>query len=375
MKTTFLFYSRLDDRLACRRYRTAVSLHSHTFHSRESLSFITAAMARAPWFGTAVRWQQARYGVDMDLSRAWWTPPLSPTDAWRVEYNQISRLLSMEPIVSLTDHDNIDAASTLTVIDRCRPHPISFEWTVPFRETFFHLGVHNLPPVRSREIFSGMQRFTEAPSEPVFADLLAYLNQHPEVLIVFNHPCWDEKGIGGARAAGLLQEFLALYGSFVHALELNGLRPWNENQRVIDLAHSVGLPLISGGDRHGREPNANVNLTNAGSFSEFVEEVRCDRWSLPLFLPQYEETYWWRLFQVICDVLRTDEEHGLGWTRWSDRVFYSREDGTVRSLTALFGDRPPLLVRHFVMLAQLAGHRRMREALRLAVARKQEVLS
>ena len=55
------------------------------------------------------------------------------------------------------------------------------------------------------------------------------------------------------------------------------------------VAQHSGHPLISGGDRHGLEPNAIVNLTNAGSFSEFVAEVREDKISDVLFMNQCRE--------------------------------------------------------------------------------------
>jgi hypothetical protein len=32
--------------------------------------------------------------------------------------------------------------------------------------------------------------------------------------------------------------------------------------------------IISGGDRHGCEPSAVLNLTNAKTFSEFIDEIR-----------------------------------------------------------------------------------------------------
>jgi hypothetical protein len=67
---------------------------------------------------------------------------------------------------------------------------------------------------------------------------------------------------------------------------------------VTQLASSFRLPLISGGDRHGREPNACVNLTNAASFPEFVEEVRNDGWSDVLFMPQYREPSKLRILQT-----------------------------------------------------------------------------
>lgn len=374
MKPAPLFYTQPDHLPLCRRYRTAVSLHSHTLHSKESLAFIPGLGRRIPLLGAAMRWQQAHYGVELDLSRAWWTPPLSPVDAWSLETEQISRMLLMDPLVSLTDHDDVEAVSSLAVIQGGREHPISVEWTAPFRESFFHLGVHNLPPSRAGEMFAAMQHFREQSGERRLSQLLAWLQEDPATLVVLNHPFWDEKGIGTERHTALLQEFTRLYGRFLHALELNGLRPWSENQAVEALAGSLALPVISGGDRHGREPNAILNLTNAATFAEFVEEVRVDGWSLPVFLPHYHESHTWRVTQTICDILREDHTHGLGWTRWSDRIFYRCDDGEARSLTALWGDRIPVLVRHFVGLAQFTGGRRMRDALRLAFARKQEVL-
>ena len=63
-------------------FRTGISLHSHTLHSRESMDFIGRVTANTPWLSGAIRKQQAKYralkGRDLDLRRAWWTPPLSP---------------------------------------------------------------------------------------------------------------------------------------------------------------------------------------------------------------------------------------------------------------------------------------------------------
>ena len=66
-------------------------------------------------------------------------------------------------------------------------------------------------------------------------------------------------------------------GEFIHALELNGLRPWEENQQVISVAKASDRTLVSGGDRHGCEPASVVNVTGASSFSEFAAEVRAGR--------------------------------------------------------------------------------------------------
>ncbi len=375
MKHALHFFWQPDSRPVCRRYRTAVSLHSHTLHSRESLQFIPGVAARNVLLNAAVRWQQAHYGVELDLSRAWWTPPLSPAQAIRLESDQIARLLSLRPLVSLTDHDDIGAIESLAAAGMKDKHPASIEWTVPLTPSFLHLGVHNLPAARAGRLVAAMQEYTSRPVQGELRELLETLTAIPDVLIVLNHPYWDEKGIGFENHRRMVHQFLWQYRRCVHALELNGLRSWNENARVSGLASSLGIPVVSGGDRHGREPNAAVNLTNAATFSEFVGEVRRDRLSLPLFLPQYNESRALRVLQTIGDVLREDTGHQLGWTQWSDRIFYRCDDGNARSLTAIFGGRSPLLIRRFVGLAHLAGDRRTLDVLRFAFVRKQEVLS
>src|SRR5256885_6661415 len=69
-----------------RRFRTAVSLHSHTLHSRETLSFIGRLAKRVGPIRAALMRGEARYksvhGSSLDLSRAWWTPPAAPYQAW-----------------------------------------------------------------------------------------------------------------------------------------------------------------------------------------------------------------------------------------------------------------------------------------------------
>ncbi|HEY4088417.1 MAG TPA: hypothetical protein VGM43_20945 [Bryobacteraceae bacterium] len=252
-----------------RRFRTGVSLHGHTLHSRESLDFIERATARTPWFSGAIRKQMRRYrektGRDLDLSRAWWTPPLSALQAWKVEKAQIEGL-GLAAQVSLSDHDNADAGVHLSVLEKTRQSPVSVEWTVPWRETFFHVGLHNLPVDRISRIMPELARLTERPLEGEVADMLAALHDNSSVLIIWNHPLWDEGQIGAEPHRKCAESFLARMGSFVHAFELNGLRPWKENQDVIEFAEAVSFPVISGGDRHGREPNACLNPSNAASF-------------------------------------------------------------------------------------------------------------
>ena len=46
---------------------------------------------------------------------------------------------------------------------------------------------------------------------------------------------------------------------------------------AMELAEEFQTTAVSGGDRHGTEPNAVLNLTNAGVFGEFAHEVRFQR--------------------------------------------------------------------------------------------------
>src|SRR5215469_635116 len=357
-------------------FATAVSLHSHTLHSQESMVFIRRATRNLPILSGAVRRQEAKYrrlkGRDLDLTRAWWTPPLAPLQAWELESSQIERKLGMAALVSLSDHDDIEAPLRLRVLESCRDCPVSVEWTVPFRATFFHLGVHNIPAVNASLAMREMRSLTSNPCEKRVAELLCWMNESRDSLVVFNHPMWDENQVGDAHNS-FVEAFLSLYRPYLHALELNGLRPWEENCKTMDLAASSSLPVISGGDRHGREPNACLNLTNALTFSEFVAEVREDGWSDVLFMPQYREPLRLRILENLCDILEDDPNHGLGWIRWSDRVFYRTDEGIVKSMTEFWGSRAPGVVSQFVALMRLVKHRRVRSALRLALGEVSEV--
>jgi hypothetical protein len=360
----------------CRRYRTAASIHSHTLHSRESLGFLTDICAGIPVVSHKIAEYKAGYfhrnGRHIDLKRAWWTPPLSPKQAWVTEKNQIEHTLGLDALVSLSDHDNIEAGAMLSVSEPAAGVPVSVEWTVPFRQTYFHIGVHNLPVFEARAWMERLAAFTAAPREELLADIFDSLHSNASTLLVFNHPMWDEKQIGLELHRSLVDAFWKGYGQFLHAMELNGLRPWQENDSVVSLAKACQVPLISGGDRHAREPNACVNLTNAADFPEFVDEIRTDRWSDILFMPHYRENFKVRIIQNMCEVLREDRDHSLGWQKWSDRIFYLCDDGKERSLNTLFADKVPAVIDHFIGLMSLVEEGWLRSALRFALPRKEE---
>jgi hypothetical protein len=365
-----------DRKETCLPFKAGVSLHSHTLHSRESLDFIQRATANTPWLGGAIRKQMDKYreekGRDLDLKRAWWTPPLSPRHAWEVERTQIEEKLDKDALVSLSDHDTIDGCTQLHMLENMRDCPISVEWTIPFRQTFFHVGVHHIPLESANGMMRSMAEFTEAPVERQIASMLEWAGQAPQTLVILNHPMWDENHIGETAHKESVEAFIGICRPFLHAFELNGLRPWKENQKAAQLAERWGVPVISGGDRHGREPNACVNLTNASSFAEFVEEVRRDGWSDVLFMPQYREPLKMRILENMCDILEDDPNHGRGWVRWSDRVFYLTDEGHEKSLSVFWHRKYPGVVNRFVSLMGLVKHRRIRWVLRGALDEEQE---
>jgi hypothetical protein len=359
-----------------RRFRAGVSLHSHTLHSREGLDFIYQAARRAPVLAAAMRRGERRYqevhGTPMDLTRAWWTPPLGPHDAFKLERDQI-RGLGLDALVSLTDHDDIEAPVSLQIMEECRGVPLSLEWTVPFGPSFFHLGIHNLAPAEARMFFEEMQGYRKSPDETRLGDILAELSARPRSLIVFNHPLWDEAAVGGEGHVENVRAFLRRFGAHIHALEINGMRPWDENRTVLAFAARAGKPVISGGDRHAIEPNSVLNLTNATTFAEFAEEVRAG-WSEVLILKHYRQSYALRIFHNMVDVLRSYERHALGWKLWSDRVFYFCDDGRVRSLTELFGARVPAPVAAFVGALRFASAPQIKWILNGAFQAREEVI-
>ncbi len=363
------------DHSSPRQFRSAVSLHSHTLHSRENLAFIPRYTAGVPILSSAIRERQQRYrarhGREFDFSRAFWRPPLAPLEALRLERKQIEERLALDPLVSLSDHDDIQAGLALALVE---PNPpVSLEWTVPFGPSFFHIGVHNLPREQAGTIAANLAEVTANPTRGAIRDALAALHAFDETLMVWNHPAWDEARVGPLAHAQLLGQFLERFGEFFHALELNGLRPWSENRRVIAIGERSGHPLISGGDRHGLEPNANLNLTNAANFSEFVEEIRCDRHSDVLFMPQYREPQRLRMIETMVDILRDYPEFPEGRRGWRDRVFYEHVEGVPQPLSEIWPANAGWLVEAFLQAVRASRLPQVRSALKLALADAHEV--
>src|ERR1700739_2526625 len=93
--------------------RTGISLHSHTMHSREYLGRLPGYIDKFPIGGYIIERELGRLhlttGRVFDFKKIYWTPPLSPREALQLEKSQIETKLGLRGIVSLSDHDNIEA--------------------------------------------------------------------------------------------------------------------------------------------------------------------------------------------------------------------------------------------------------------------------
>ena len=206
----------------------------------------------------------------------------------------------------------------------------------------------------------------ERPPE-MLTEMLAELDGLPGVLIVFNHPLWDLYRIGKERHRFLVNDFLAVNGQFCHAIELNGLRDWDENREVTTLASQWNQVLISGGDRHGIEPNANVNLTRATSFTGFVHEVRRERQSHVLFMPQYAEPWKHRILNSTLAAVRNYPDFPEGSRRWDERVFHPDAHGVSRPLSELWiNNHAPAYISAVIAAVRMLGSAPVSSGLRLA---------
>ena len=352
--------------------KTGVSLHCHTEYSREMLDFVPHYADQLPII--SYFWQKERRnyikreGKAPDFSTAYWSPPLTAHAVYSLEKEQINRC-GLEAIASVTDHDSIDANLQICETVQVEKAPISLEWTVPYSDGFFHVGVHNLPKDRAVELTKTLLDYTfneDRHGTENLNEMFSMLNAIPEVLIVLNHPNWDIEMVGREKHAALLKNFLKEYGGWIHALEINGFRSWSENKAVIEMAEALDFPIVTGGDRHGCQPNTVINLTNARTFDEFAEEIRVDKRSEVVLMPEYKQPLRSRQLQSFAEILKDYPEFPEGRRIWFERVHYDIGDGLgLRPLSVhwIFGS--PTWLRWAIWTLGVMGSPKMRPAFSL----------
>lgn len=356
------------------RAKTGVSLHCHTEHSKEMLDFLPHYAAKLPIISRLSKMEVASYqkrkGKAIDFSTAFWLPPLSSQTVFDIEEKQINNA-GLNALVSLTDHDGIDGNLDLHNKGEIAEVPISLEWTVPFEFGYFHVGVHNLPADRAIDITKDLLAYSfgeEGANNLTLHQLFAMLNELPELLIVLNHPLWDIGRIGKERNRQLLDLFMKEHGKWIHAFEINGFRKWSENKAVIEIAEAYGIPVVTGGDRHGCQPNTVINLTNSKTFAEFTEEVRHDRRSEIVLMPEYRHSIHSRQMQSFAEILKNYPEFREGHRKWFDRIHFDTGDGLgVRPLSVHWVFGGPKWLRIAIWVLGVAGSPRYRPMYRLVM--------
>ncbi|MBO0799900.1 MAG: hypothetical protein J2P31_13860, partial [Blastocatellia bacterium] len=173
-------------------FRAAASLHCHTYHSKEVMTFIPHYAEMIPFISHRFRKGMERhlslYGKSIDFSKTYWTPPVSPRQVIEIETLQIEKELGLPALVSITDHDDIEAGKHLQVLSGANRIPISLEWTVPYGRGLFHLGIHNLQNETSTDVVRELNKYTgREPDAMSLSSLLSLLNESAETMIVANH--------------------------------------------------------------------------------------------------------------------------------------------------------------------------------------------
>ncbi len=360
--------------------KTGVSLHCHTEYSKEMLDFVPVYADKMPiisyfWNKERERFLE-REGKAPDFSTAYWSPPLNAQEVYNLEKSQINKA-GLEAIVSISDHDCIDANLMVNENTENQKAPISLEWTVPFEYGIFHVGVHNLPNDRAVELTKTLLDYTfieENHGNENLHRMFSMLNEIPEVLVIFNHPLWDIEMVGAEKHTLLLKNFLKEFGRWIHALEINGFRSWSENKAVIEMAEALSFPIVTGGDRHGCKPNTVINLTNAKTFAEFAEEIRVDRRSEIVLMPEYRQPLHSRQLQSFAEILKLYPELPEGRQKWFDRVYFDIGDGEgLRKLSVHWLYGGPTWLQWAIWTLGVMGSPKVRPLFSLTRKRKDRV--
>jgi hypothetical protein len=276
-----------------REFRSAVAIHTHSNHSVEKMRPLDSVMGL--WFMAPLRAIVRRaFGLhrvaDLKYADLWYNPPYSPEEVLRMEAKSVRALGFEDVLLAITDHDEISGAVELRKRCPAEAHrfALSEELSVRYEGHLFHMGLTGLPEDRVAETHAAIQ---SAAQERRLDDLFDLLRA-ARCLVVLNHPLipWS-RGDAHATAVSLLKR----YGSFIDAVEFNGMRGHKENQRVLELARYFNKPVVGGGDSHLLLASSALCGSDANSYSDFVEEVKSGR-AVPIVKSDYFAPMKWKLF-------------------------------------------------------------------------------
>lgn len=275
-----------------REFGYAVSLHNHSCHSVEKLAALNHVVKRAfmrPLSGIV----QSSFGLggvpDLNYADVTYNPPYTPEDVYQMEAAAAAKWGFDGVHLAITDHDEF--AGNLALVNG-RPDlngriGISEELSLWFEGHLFHLGVCQLPENGVEAAHAQIQAAARSRRYDELFETLAASG----CLVTLNHPlvAWAP----GAEAIPVT-ELLSRYGWAIHALEVNGMRPREENDRVLELARQWRKPVVGGGDSHLLVASSILSLSRAATFADFVAEVK-DGHAVPFVTPDYFAPLRWKL--------------------------------------------------------------------------------
>ena len=227
-----------------------------------------------------------------------------------------------------------------------------------------------MPASRAVDWMKEFEEYTTNKKPRNLRELPAELNGQQCVLVVWNHPYWDAESIGPEERRKSLDSFLEKSLPFLHALESNGMRSRREDREALRLGTMLGVPVVSGGDRHGSEANAVWNLSRAQSFEEFVGEVGKQKHGGILLMSQFVEPLQLRLMENAWHAL-ADAPGKAGRRHWMSRVFLE-VDGKAAALSQFTGTRFHRVIDKFRRVLGLVVNPVLRPARKLPFLGNQE---
>lgn len=273
-------------------FRYAVSLHNHSHHSVEKLAALNHVVKKSfmrPWSGVL----QDSFGLghvsNLNYAHITFNPPYAPEDVYEMEAKAAADWGFDNIHFTITDHDEYAGSLAL---HRDRPDlngriAVSEELSLWFDRHLFHLGVCHLPEMGVEQTHAQIQAAARAQRYDELFETLAASG----CLVVLNHPlvAWTP----GSQTIPA-NELLRRYGWAIHALEVNGMRPREENDRVLELARQWRKPVVGGGDSHLLVPSSILSLSRAATFKDFIGEVK-DGYAVPFVMPDYFAPLQWKL--------------------------------------------------------------------------------
>jgi hypothetical protein len=276
-----------------REFGYAVSLHNHSCHSVEKLAALNHVIKLAfmrPLSGIL----QKSFGLggisNLNYADVTFNPPYTPEDVYEMEAAAAAKWGFDGVHLAITDHDEF--AGNLALLhgrpDLSGRIAISEELSLWFQGHLFHLGVCHLPESGAEETHKQIQAAARGGRYDELFETLAASG----CLVIFNHPLlpW-----GPEAKIVPATELLSRYGWAIHALEVNGMRPREENDRVLELACQWRKPVVGGGDSHLLVASSVISLSRAATFKDFIAEVK-DGHAVPFVTPNYFAPLRWKLF-------------------------------------------------------------------------------